>query len=92
MKTLDAKRVLEAALICCGQPLPMRELLALFAAEISADTIKALLRELAAECAGRGIELVLVASGWRYQSRAELAPFLARVNPRPTAALLACAA
>lgn len=81
MKTLDARRVLEAALICCSQPMPMRELQALFADEISADTVKALLRELAAECSDRGIELVLLASGWRYQSRAAMAPYLARVNP-----------
>ena len=81
MKTLDAKRVLEAALICCSQPMPMRELRAMFADEVSADTIKTLLRELGAECAGRGIELTLVASGWRYQSRPELAAYLARVNP-----------
>ena len=81
MKTLDAKRVLEAALICCSQPMPMRELQALFADEVAADSIKTLLRELGAECAGRGIELTLVASGWRYQSRPELAAYLARVNP-----------
>ena len=81
MKTLGAKRVLEAALICCSQPMPMHELQALFADEVSADTIKTLLRELGADCAGRGIELVLVASGWRYQSRPELAAYLARINP-----------
>ena len=81
MKTLDAKRVLEAALICSGQPMPLRELGALFADEIGPDTLRSLLEELGRECAGRGIELVALASGWRYQSRPEMASYLARLSP-----------
>ena len=81
MKTLDAKRVLEAALICSAQPMPLRELGALFADEIGPDTLRSLLDELSRECAGRGIELVSLASGWRFQSRPEMASYLARLNP-----------
>jgi segregation and condensation protein B len=81
MKTLDAKRVIEAALICSTQPMPVRELAALFADEIGADTIRDLLAELARDCAGRGIELVSLASGWRFQSRPEMAAYLARLSP-----------
>jgi segregation and condensation protein B len=81
MKTLDAKRVLEAALICSSQPMALRELSALFSGEVGNDTLRALLEELAAECNGRAIELVAVAAGWRYQSRAEMAPYLARLDP-----------
>ena len=81
MKTLDAKRVLEAALICSGQPMPLRELGALFADEIGPDTLRSLLEELGRECAGRGIELVALASGWRFQSRPEMASYLARLSP-----------
>jgi segregation and condensation protein B len=81
MKTLDAKRVLEAALICSSQPMPLRELGALFAGEIGADTIRDLLEELQRDCAGRGVELVALASGWRFQSRPEMAAYLARLNP-----------
>ena len=81
MKTLDAKRVLEAALICSGQPMPLRELGALFADEIGPDTVRSLLDELSRDCAGRGIELVSLASGWRFQSRPEMAGYLARLNP-----------
>ena len=81
MKTLDAKRVLEAALICSGQPMPLRELGALFADEIGPDTLRNLLEELGRECAGRGVELVSLASGWRFQSRPEMASYLARLNP-----------
>lgn len=81
MNTLDAKRVLEAALICSAQPMSMRDMRALFADEVGADTIRALLDELAGECRGRGVELVVVASGWRYQTRPQMAPFLARLEP-----------
>jgi segregation and condensation protein B len=81
MKTLDAKRVLEAALICSSQPMALREMNALFAGEVGNDTLRTLLGELADECKDRAIELVAVASGWRYQSRAEMAPFLARLDP-----------
>jgi segregation and condensation protein B len=81
MKTLDAKRVLEAALICSGQPMTLRDLGALFADEIGPDTLRSLLDELSRECVGRGIELVSLASGWRFQSRPEMAGYLARLNP-----------
>jgi segregation and condensation protein B len=81
MKTLDAKRVLEAALICSSQPMALRELSALFAGEVGNDTLRTLLAELAEECNGRAIELVSLATGWRYQSRVEMAPFLARLDP-----------
>jgi segregation and condensation protein B len=81
MKTLDAKRVLEAALICSSQPMALREMSALFAGEVGNDTLRTLLEELAEECKGRAIELVSVATGWRYQSRPELASYLARLDP-----------
>src|SRR5664279_4326206 len=81
MNTLDAKRVLEAALICSSQPMALPEMSALFAGEVGNDTLRALLDELAGECRERGIELVRVATGWRYQSRPEMASYLARLDP-----------
>ena len=81
MKTLDAKRVLEAALICSSQPMALREMNALFAGEGGNDTLRTLLAELADECKDRAVELVAVASGWRYQTRAEMAPYLVRLDP-----------
>ena len=81
MKTLDAKRVLEAALICSAQPMPLRDLAALFASEVGTDTLRDLLDELVRDCTDRGVELVCLASGWRYQSRPEMAAFLGRLNP-----------
>jgi segregation and condensation protein B len=81
MNTTDAKRVLETALICANQPLSVRELGTLFDEEVSADTLKLLLADLQLEWTGRGVELVKVASGWRFQSRPELRPFLDRLHP-----------
>lgn len=81
MNTRDAKRVLEAALICAHQPVTVREMRALFADALGADTIRMLLDELVRDWSGRGVELVNIASGWRFQSRPELRPFLDRLNP-----------
>lgn len=81
MNTADAKRVLETALICTQQPLTVRELRVLFNDELGADTLKELLGELQDEWAQRGVELVCVASGWRFQSRPEMREFLDRLHP-----------
>jgi segregation and condensation protein B len=81
MNTTDAKRVLETALICASQPLTVREMGALFDEAVSADTLKMLLAELQKEWTGRGVELVSVASGWRFQSRPEMRSFLDRLHP-----------
>ena len=81
MNTTDAKRVLETALICASQPLTVRDMGALFDEAVSADTLKMLLAELQKEWTGRGVELVSVASGWRFQSRPEMRPFLDRLHP-----------
>ena len=81
MNTQDAKRVLETALICAQQPLPVASLRALFDDQVGADTLKSLLAELAREWEGRGVELVPLASGWRFQSRPEMREYLDRLNP-----------
>src|SRR3954465_8938551 len=81
MNTTDAKRVLETALICSQQPLPLRELRVLFDDELGADTLKALLEDLQNDWAQRGVELVHVASGWRFQSRPEMREYLDRLHP-----------
>jgi segregation and condensation protein B len=81
MNTTDAKRVLETALICTQQPLQVRELRVLFGDELGADTIKELLGELQNDWAQRGVELVCVATGWRFQSRPEMREYLDRLHP-----------
>ncbi|WP_418320509.1 SMC-Scp complex subunit ScpB [Piscinibacter sakaiensis] len=81
MNTQDAKRVLETALICAREPMPLREMRQLFADEINADGLRLLLDELERDWQGRGVELVAVASGWRFQSRPEMREYLDRLNP-----------
>jgi segregation and condensation protein B len=81
MTTADAKRVLETALICTSQPLQVRELRVLFNDELGADTIRALLEELQDDWAQRGVELVCVATGWRFQSRPGMREYLDRLHP-----------
>src|SRR5687768_5361038 len=81
MNTTDAKRVLETALICTHQPLQVRELRVLFGDELGADTIKELLGELQNDWAQRGVELVCVATGWRFQSRPQMREYLDRLHP-----------
>ena len=81
MNTQDAKRVLETALICANQPLPLRAMRSLFDDQIGTDTLRAMLDELVRDWNGRGVELVAIASGWRFQSRPELREFLDRLHP-----------
>lgn len=81
MNTANAKRVLETALICSQQALQLREMRTLFNDELGADTIKLLLQDLQQDWASRGVELMGVASGWRFQSRPEMREYLDRLHP-----------
>lgn len=81
MNTVDAKRVLETALICAQQPLQLRDLRALFDSNLGSDTLKDLLLALQQDWTGRGVELVQVASGWRFQSRPEMRAYLDKLHP-----------
>ncbi len=81
MNTAQAKRVLETALLCASQPVSVRDLRVLFADALGADTVKQLLQELQLDWATRGLELVPVATGWRFQSRPDLREYLDRLHP-----------
>jgi segregation and condensation protein B len=81
MNTMDAKRVLETALICAQQPLPLREMGVLFNGVLNADSLKLVLEDLQNDWSGRGVELVQVASGWRFQSRPQMREYLDRLHP-----------
>ena len=81
MNSADARRILETALICAPEPLSLRELSVLFEGALSYDTLRRLLAELQRAWSDRGVELVCLASGWRFQSRPELRPFLDRLHP-----------
>lgn len=74
--------VLEAALLTSSEPVPVPELCKLFDGQISADVVGRVLDDLQADWQSRALELVKVASGWRFQSRAEYQEFLDRLNPQ----------
>ena len=75
------KRVLEAVLLSAQQPLSAAELKKVFLEEISSDVLRVLLDELRLEWSERPLELIQLASGWRFRTRAEFLPYLERLNP-----------
>lgn len=79
--TAQIKRVLEAVLLSATQPLTVSELRKVFETEIGADLVRTLLNELRAEWEMRPLELLPLASGWRFRTRAEFLPYLERLNP-----------
>jgi segregation and condensation protein B len=81
MNTVDAKRILETALICSQQPMPLRDMRALLGDELGADSVRLILSELQKDWSGRGVELVTVATGWRFQSCPEMRIYLDRLHP-----------
>jgi segregation and condensation protein B len=81
MNTQEAKIVLETALICAHEPLKVGDLRQLFSEAVSADTVRALLEDLKREWSGRGVELVALASGWRFQSKPAMRAYLDRLHP-----------
>lgn len=83
-KPEDFKIVLEAALLSAAEPLPLAELKKLFEQEFDDDTWRTLLDDLRRDWANRGIELVQLATGWRFQTRPEYQSFLDRLkNEKP---------
>src|SRR6476620_11296789 len=70
----QAKAVLEAALLVAGEPVSPAQLARLFDPALSVETVQALLAELAHEWSSRKVELVQVASGWRFQGRRDVQP------------------
>lgn len=91
MNIAEAKKVLETALLCSHEPLSTGELRKLFAdvpegvPEFDAEAIDGLLDGIRDDWSGKGIELVGVASGWRFQSRPEMKFYLERLNPEKPA-------
>ena len=81
INTVEAMRVLETALMCAQQPLSLRDMRTLLLEEISDDALNQMLGDLGTQWADKGVELVPVASGWRFQSRPEMRPFLDRLHP-----------
>jgi segregation and condensation protein B len=77
----EAKRVMEGALLATSEPLSLGALRRLFDEDIGADTLRRLLQELREEWSGRAVELVHLASGWRFQTRADFQTYVERLQP-----------
>ena len=78
----EALRILETALLCADQPLALADLRKLFDAEdLDKDDLRRLLALLQLDWQDKGLELVSVASGWRFQSRPEMQRYLSRLDP-----------
>jgi segregation and condensation protein B len=88
----DLKRVLEAALLVAVEPLTLAEIRRLFETAPANADLHSALNALSADWHGRGVELVQVADGWRFQSRPEMQPWLSRMKdekpPRYSRAVL----
>lgn len=81
MEPTTVKRVLEAALLAAREPLALNEMKRMFDAELSNDVLRKLLDELREEWSDRPVELLQLASGWRFRTRPEYASYLERLNP-----------
>jgi len=77
----EAKRIIEAALLASQEPVPLNGMRKLFEEEIGSDTLRRLLGELREEWSGRSVELVNLATGWRFQTRPEFQKFVDRLVP-----------
>ena len=79
--TKHLKLVLEAALFSAQEPLSAFELKKLFQDEIPVELIRRAIDELKSDWQDRGVELVQLASGWRFRVRPELMGHIERLNP-----------
>jgi segregation and condensation protein B len=81
MQPEQLKPIVEAALLASTQPMTIAQLKAIFGEEeeVGSDELEAALAALVGECEGRGVELLEVASGWRYQVRREVHGWVSRM-------------
>lgn len=80
--TAHVKHIIEAALLTASEPLQLSDLKKLFDDELDDEALQQAMTEVAQGCEGRSIELVNVASGWRFRTRPEFQRFLDRMNPQ----------
>jgi len=76
----EAKRLIEAALLSSQEPVSVTDLKRLFENQIDVDTLRKLLDELREDWSGRAVELVNLASGWRFQTKPEFQQFADKLN------------
>ena len=76
------KRALETVLLASPEPVAISELRKVFDVQVTTDTLRKALEELRTDWDDRGVELVNVASGWRFRARPEYQKFVDRLNPQ----------
>jgi len=81
MNPEQLKLVLETALLCASEPMTINDLRRLFVEEVPAEDIKNVLTEIQADWSEKGMELLELATGWRFQSRLSMREFLDRLTP-----------
>ena len=81
MNTTELMRVLEAALLTSQEPMSLARLRSLFEDRIGADTLRQMLESLREQWKGRSVELVALASGWRFQTASDVSEILSHLNP-----------
>ena len=81
MEPSQVKKILEAALLAAYEPMTPNEMKKMFDEDISSDILRKLLDQLREEWTERPVELIQLASGWRFRTRAEYLPYLDRLNP-----------
>ena len=77
----EFKQVIEAALLTAGQPLSLDEMLKLFAGRMERTTLRMLLDELKTDWTNKTLELVQVATGYRFQAKPQYSEFIVRLSP-----------
>ena len=75
------KRVIETALLCAQEPITAMDLTRLFTDDTSPADIEAVLTAIQGDWQGKGMELVHIATGWRFQSRLSMREYLDRLTP-----------
>ena len=84
LDTMDLKHVediLEAVLLVAGEPLPVAQLSKLFDPPLEHEVVRNVIERIREQWAGRNVELAQVASGWRFQAKPLIQPFLDRLSP-----------
>jgi segregation and condensation protein B len=74
------KKVIETALLCAAEPLSLNELSRLFGEDATADYLQACLVDIQEDWSESGMELVHIATGWRFQSRLSMREYLDRLT------------
>lgn len=82
MKKQEIRKVLETALLVADAPLPLSELRKLFGDEVAGESLILHLADMQEQWEERGVELVRLASGWRFRARPEMQPYLNRLAPQ----------